>query len=105
MPVQVVCPNPKCRTPLSVGDSLAGRRLCCPACGSSFRVTPSAEDEGQPSTVGARPGATTAAARTAPGQLPTFIGQYPLSCEVGRGAFGVVPKARDAKLNRDVAIK
>ncbi len=37
--------------------------------------------------------------------FPNRIGQYEVLSEVGRGAFGIVYRARDARLNRTVAIK
>jgi serine/threonine protein kinase len=114
MLVQVVCPNPKCRKRLSVGDDHSGKLLNRPTCGVAFRVAPTAGGESRRSTVGPAAGSLSGsdpASGAAPSQprargpAPASIGQFKVECEVGHGAFGVVYKARDPKLNRDVAIK
>jgi serine/threonine-protein kinase len=39
------------------------------------------------------------------GSSPSHVGPFDVQCEIGRGGMGVVYLARDAKLDRDVAIK
>ncbi len=38
MPVQVICPNLRCRKYLSVPDEVRGKLVKCQHCESSFRV-------------------------------------------------------------------
>jgi serine/threonine protein kinase len=103
MPVKVLCPNPKCQKSLSLGDDVAGRSARCPSCGASFRVAPSTGAASGASKVRAAP----AAASEPPpaSDLPAAIGPYPVRQRLGQGAFGVVYKAFDPALRRDVAIK
>ena len=102
MPVQVLCPNPKCQKALSLGDDLAGRGVRCPHCGTSFRAAGSTH-RSSASTI-APPGAPPAAPAAAP-EAPPLIGPYAVRAKLGEGAFGMVYKGFDEKLGRDVAIK
>jgi tetratricopeptide (TPR) repeat protein len=75
------CPN--CRMPLSDSANLDGE-LSCPSCGAFVRVVreaPSDADVGR------------------------CINQFELVERLGSGGFGTVWRARDTKLQRDVAIK
>ena len=40
-----------------------------------------------------------------PGALPQRVGSFKLIEEIGRGGMGIVYRARDLKLERDVALK
>jgi serine/threonine protein kinase len=135
MPVQVVCPNPKCRKTIAIKDELAGQALRCPACktnlsGSSHEAPPARKPSkgsstiqcsSEPKTTSVTPPVWPSPTQTAPGpaapippktgrggqheELPETIGPYQVSRVLGRGAFGVVYQGHDARLKRDVAIK
>ena len=73
------CPN--CHEPLEIpGDGLV-EAVTCPACGTAFRSDPVLL------AIGAR------------------LGKYELLGELGRGGFGIVYRARDTELDRDVALE
>ena len=93
--VTVACPNPACGRPLSVDGSLAGRPSKCPHCNTPFRLP----------TVSQAPEPPPPKPEAPKSDLPASIGPYRISKELGRGAFGVVYRGRDEKLDRDVAIK
>ena len=80
----LTCPH--CQSPVEPARPEA-EEVLCPACGSSFRPE-------QDSTV-----AWTSS------RGPRTIGKFELIEAVGSGGFGTVYKARDARLDRTVAIK
>jgi tRNA A-37 threonylcarbamoyl transferase component Bud32 len=82
--MHILCPH--CRNPIEVVKLSARQEIACPSCGSSFHV----ETE---STTGWE------------GRAGHKLGKYELLDSVGQGAFGTVYKARDAELDRVVAIK
>jgi len=49
MPVQLICPNLRCRKILSVPDEVRGKLVKCQFCQTSFRVP----DARKPATAGA----------------------------------------------------
>jgi WD40 repeat protein len=77
---------PQCRSPIP-GVAPSQREVCCPSCGTSFLLDRSPGD-GQ-----------------AGEGLPRALGPFQLVEVLGRGAFGTVYKARDAGLDRWVAVK
>jgi tRNA A-37 threonylcarbamoyl transferase component Bud32 len=82
--MHILCPH--CRNPVEVVKLSARQEIACPSCGSSFHVETD-------STTGWE------------GKAGQKLGKYELLDAVGQGAFGTVYKARDAELDRVVAIK
>ncbi len=83
--MQVRCPH--CHSPIDLtGDSLLSA-ITCPSCGSSFSLLAGEE------TIPYAAGGT----RT--------LGHFELVEQIGTGSFGSVWKARDAELDRTVAVK
>jgi hypothetical protein len=85
LPLSVRCPH--CQAPLPSGCSPAGGAIVCGTCGNGFEVV----DLDATVLTKHQPSAS--------------IGHYTLLSVLGRGAFGVVWRAQDTKLDRTVAIK
>ena len=81
---QLRCPN--CQQPIALDLLHSQSSVTCASCGSSFGL------EGKPIPTWSG------------GELPK-LGPFHLLQEVGQGAFGVVYRARDSKLDRIVAVK
>ncbi|HEV3262152.1 MAG TPA: protein kinase, partial [Gemmataceae bacterium] len=81
--MHIVCPH--CQNPIELLETSAPE-VVCPSCGSSFQL-----ETGSTTPWGA-------------GDKKT-LGKFTLLQTVGTGAFGTVYKARDAELDRVVAIK
>jgi serine/threonine protein kinase len=81
--VHILCPH--CHNAIELVQFTPRADIACPSCGSSFRL--------ETGSTGWEPGA---------GQK---LGQFELIDAVGQGAFGTVYRARDAELDRTVAIK
>src|SRR5262249_8880715 len=91
---------PKCQQRIVVDERLAGQQVRCPRCRSVFAPA-------QPAAVAASSGAASepAPAPPQPAGLPTNIGVYEVKDKLGEGAFGVVYRAYQPQLDREVAIK
>ena len=85
--MQIRCPH--CQNGIELVDDSDFQSIDCPNCGSQFGLVDVDERE-----IGTK---DRDSART--------IGHFELIEEVGRGAFGTVWQARDAELDRQVAIK
>lgn len=81
--MQLRCPQ--CRTMLNVIDAAVTESTSCPSCGSQFNLSDL--------TVSMRPA------------VQQSLGHFELIEQVGQGQFGVVWRAWDRRLNRQIAIK
>jgi hypothetical protein len=82
--MHIVCPH--CQSPIEVVKIVPRAEVACPSCGSSFRLDGEATTDWKP-------------------QGGQRLGRFELLEVVGHGAFGTVYKARDAELDRTVAVK
>ena len=87
--MQIRCPH--CQNAIELVDDSDFQSIDCPSCGSQFGLVDVEQTEID--TLSKSRGAT------------ATIGHFELIEEVGRGAFGTVWRARDAELDREVAIK
>jgi tRNA A-37 threonylcarbamoyl transferase component Bud32/ribosomal protein S27E len=87
--LHVRCPH--CRNPIEIVDDTPLAEITCPSCGSSFSLV----------------GDEALAHRTSGGtrRRRQRVGHFELVEQLGAGAFGVVWRARDTKLDRTVAVK
>src|SRR5262245_50058810 len=83
--MHIRCPH--CTNPIEIVAVPPSGEVSCPSCGSSFNL-------GQ--------GTTIDVSEAVVGQM---LGKFELLELVGRGAFGAVYRAKDAALDREVAIK
>lgn len=109
MPSRVICPAAACRREIIVADELRGPTIRCPDCGLEFPTAapPANTLSLPPPTVWyqATGPDTPTPAGGLPDLLPTRIGRFELRHCLGEGAFGVVYRAYDPRLDREVALK
>jgi hypothetical protein len=82
--MHILCPH--CHNPIELVKIAPRAEVACPACGSTFRLETDVTT-GSETSVGWK------------------VGRFDLIEKVGEGGFGTVYKARDAELDRTVAVK
>lgn len=109
--IPFTCPNPACGKRLKTDPSATGKAARCHGCGTRFRLTRSTSADGSESVLPTDPEipALTSpppSALSLPAQaVPVTIGRFQVLSALGGGAFGLVYRARDPELERDVAVK
>jgi formylglycine-generating enzyme required for sulfatase activity/serine/threonine protein kinase len=116
MLLQVKCPNSACGSVNVIADHLVGGNTRCSACGATFSIAapPTLAHRAAPSTIlppaAAKQtlgGASSAAGANQPAAFgsPQRIGRFEIRARLGAGAFGIVYRAYDPQLQREVALK
>jgi serine/threonine protein kinase len=98
----VLCPS--CFNQITIDEGSAVTQMTCDLCGALVRVSPS-RSVAKLSFARVDSTADPVPELSLSASDPQTIGPYEVKAKLGEGSFGVVYRARDASLNRDVAIK
>ena len=102
MTLKIHCPNPDCKQGYNIQESDLGRKATCRKCGLEFRPN-AGPRESQLSTQASDTTPPTIEKPRA--TAPTKLGRFEIRARLGAGAFGVVYRAYDPTLDREVALK
>lgn len=116
MAVLVTCPNPSCGKSFQVEDTVVGHPGLCQACGHPFLFGENpagAPPKGNPQVTAAdTPGQVLASSEEPTTfvqdglhQPPSQVGRFQIRQCLGQGGYGIVYRAFDPQLDRDVALK